>query len=61
MCRAFGAKVFVKGKIVEIALSRMAMELYLTPTSAFFFDAFVHVDDAYLERHFKKYGQVFRY
>ena len=37
--RAFGAnKIFVKGKLVKIALSRFAMEVVLSPTVVYFFE-----------------------
>jgi len=60
VCRAFGAKIIILGQHVEITLSRMAMEVILTETSAFFHDAFIQIDDIHLERHFKEFGQVFR-
>ena len=36
--RAFGAKIFVKGKLVQIALSRFAMEIVLNPSTVYFFE-----------------------
>ena len=60
MRKAFGAKVFVKGKHVKVALSRFAIELVLNETTVFFFDAHVYIEDKYLEQHFQKFGQIFR-
>jgi hypothetical protein len=36
--RAFGSKVFVKGRHVKIALSRFAMEVVLHASTVFFFE-----------------------
>ena len=58
--RAFGAKVFVKGKHVYVALSRMAIELILSHSVVFFYDAHLFCDEDHLEQHFRRYGQVFR-
>ena len=58
--RAFGSKVFVKGKLVNVTLSRMAMEVMLCETSAFFFDAFLYCDDGAVDKHFRRFGPVFR-
>ena len=38
MRKAFGAKIFVKGKHVKIALSRFGMEVALSPTVVFFYE-----------------------
>jgi len=60
VCRAFGAKVVVQGRTIEIALSRIGMELILTPTAVFFFDAYDYCPDKPLENYFMQFGQIFR-
>ena len=41
MRRAFGAKVFIKGCHVKIALSRVAMEIVISEATMFFFEVVV--------------------
>lgn len=60
MRRAFAAKIYVKGRHVRIALSRMAIEIVLNPNVCFFFEAHVPVPMAELEKHFSQFGQVYR-
>ena len=56
--RAFGSKIFVKGKHVKVACSKFAMEILLSDTVVFFYDAHVHCGSKDLEKYFSQYGQV---
>jgi len=58
--RTFSQKIFIKGKHVKITLSKLAMELILSTTVAFFYEAHEYCSAKKLENHFKQYGQVFR-
>ena len=40
--------------------SRIGMELILTPTAVFFFDAYDYCPDKPLENYFMQFGQIFR-
>ena len=60
VCRAFGIRAFVKGRHVHLSLSRFAMELLLSDTCIFFYEAYEYCDEKHLEQHFSKFGQVYR-
>ncbi len=58
--RTFTNKIFIKGKFVKVTLSKLAMELILSKTVVFFYEAHEYCDKQKLEQHFKQYGQVYR-
>ncbi len=58
--RAFVNKIFIKGKHVKITLSKLAMELVLSRTVLFFYEAHLPIDRRHLDQHFTQFGQVFR-
>lgn len=59
--RAFASgKIFIKGKHVKVALSKLAIELVLSETVVFFYEAHLYCDNRHLEQHFSQYGQIFR-
>ena len=58
--RVFSNKIFIKGKHVRITLSRLALELVLSKTVVFFYEAHETCDKKSLENHFSQYGQLFR-
>ena len=58
--RTFTNKIFIKGKHVKIALSKLGMELCLSKSAIFFYEAHDYCSIKMLEQHFKQYGQVFR-
>jgi len=60
MRRAFGSKVFVHGKGVKIALSRLAMEVVLSPCVVFFWEAHERIGDRHLDGYFGQFGQIYR-
>lgn len=58
--RTFTNKNFIKGKYVKVTLSKLAMELVLSPSVIFFYEAHHYCHKPKLELHFKQYGQIFR-
>ena len=58
--RAFSNKIFIKGKYCKVTCSKLAMELVLSKTVVFFYEAHQYCDKRTLEKHFSQYGQVFR-
>jgi len=60
VCRAFGTRAFVKGRNVHLSLSKFVMELLLSETCIFFYEAYEYCDEQHLDQHFSKYGQVYR-
>jgi RNA recognition motif-containing protein len=60
MRRAFGAKIFIQGKHVKVALSRLAMEVLLSPCVVFFYEAHEMIGDGNLDRYFGQFGQIYR-
>ena len=48
------------GKGVKIALSRLAMEIVLSPCVVFFWEAHERIGDMHLDRYFGQYGQIYR-
>ncbi len=50
MRRAFGAKVHVKGHNVKIALSRLAMEVVLSPSTVYFYEAHELIGEDNIEK-----------
>ena len=58
--RTYTNKIFIKGKHVKVTLSKLAMELILSRTVVFFYEAHEYCNKKKLEQHFKQYGQVFR-
>ncbi|XP_059093976.1 uncharacterized protein LOC131889010 [Tigriopus californicus] len=58
--RAFASKVFVKGRHVKVALSRLAMEVALSESTVYFFEAHVYCDELHLENHFSPLGSIYR-
>mgnify|MGYP001190036232 CR=1 FL=1 len=58
--RAFSNKIFIKGKFCKVTCSKLAMELILSRTVVFFYEAHLYCDKRALEKHFSQYGQVFR-
>ena len=60
VCRAFGTRAYVKGRNVHLALSKFAMELLLSDTCIFFYEAYEYCDEQHLEQHFSQFGQVYR-
>lgn len=60
VCRAFGTRAFVKGRHVQLSLSKFAMELLLSDTCIFFYEAYEYCDEQHLEQHFSQFGQVYR-
>ena len=58
--RVFTNKIFVKGKYCKVTCSKLAMELMLSRTVVFFYEAHQYCDKRTLEKHFSQYGQVFR-
>ena len=57
---ALSFQVFVHGKGVKIALSRLAMEVVLSPCVVFFWEAHERIGDMHLDRYFGQYGQIYR-
>ena len=51
---------FIKGKHVKVAVSKLAMELVLSRTTVFFYEAHEHCDKKQLEEHFIQYGSIYR-
>jgi len=51
-------QVFVRGRHVKVALSRFAMELILSSTVVFFYEAHLACDAKHLESHFSSFGHV---
>ena len=58
--RAFTNKIFIKGKHCKVACSKLAIELTLSRTVVFFYEAHQYCEKKVLEKHFSQYGQVFR-
>ena len=58
--RAFSNKIFIKGKHCKVTCSKLAIELCLSRTCVFFYEAHQYCDKRVLEKHFSQYGQVFR-
>eukprot|EP00095_Tigriopus_kingsejongensis_P002386 maker-scaffold714_size108203-snap-gene-0.18 protein:Tk02386 transcript:maker-scaffold714_size108203-snap-gene-0.18-mRNA-1 annotation:"heterogeneous nuclear ribonucleoprotein a1-like 3-like isoform 1" len=58
--RAFGAKMFVQGRYVHVALSRMAIEVIMGESIVFFYEAHEYCDEPNLEAHFSPLGPIFR-
>ena len=58
--RAFGSKIFVRGKHVKIAMSRFALEVVLSSNVVYFFEAHMHCPDSELEKYFMQFGQIYR-
>ena len=58
VCRAFGTRAFVKGRNVHLSLSKFVMELLLSDTCIFFYEAYEYCDEQHLDQHFSQFGQV---
>ena len=58
--RTFTNKIFIKGKHIRTALSKLAIELVLSRSVVFFYEAHEYCKKAKLEAHFAQYGSVFR-
>ena len=48
------------GKGVKIALSRLAMEVVLSPCVVFFWEAHERIGDRHLDGYFGQFGQIYR-
>ena len=59
--RTFTNKIFIKGKHVKVTLSKLGMELILSRSVVFFYEAHNYINIKTLEKYFEQYGQVFRY
>ena len=58
VCRAFGTRASVKGRSVHLSLSKFVMELLLSDTCIFFYEAYEYCDEQHLDQHFSQFGQV---
>jgi len=58
--RTFTNKIFIKGKHVKVTLSKLGMELILSRSVVFFYEAHNYINIKTLEKYFEQYGQVFR-
>ena len=59
VCRAFGTRASVKGRSVHLSLSKFVMELLLSDTCIFFYEAYEYCDEQHLDQHFSQFGQVY--